>query len=193
MNSKLKIILPTIFVFLTFLIISFQNSLKAEKLPILGQIPDFQLIDSEGKSFGFKQLKEKVWIADFVFTTCGSICPVLTKNMAALHRTFYMVNSVELVSISVNPDQDSPEVLRQYQKKFTTDAKNWRFLTGETNEIKRLVVEGFKLGSVEDPVFHSDRFVLVDSQGRIRGYYDGINSDGLNAIYKDITILLKEK
>lgn len=178
---------------LIFSVVFFQRALKVESLPVYGQVNSFRLLDTQGREFTLKDLKGKVWLTDFIFTTCGGICPVMTKNMAALYRSFLTIDSVEMVSISVNPEHDSPDVLAAFARKYHADTTKWHFLTGERDEIKRLAVESFQVGSVEEPIFHSDRFVLVDRQGRIRGYYDGTQQKSINTLFKDIAALIKER
>ena len=179
--------------FLIFSIFLFQRAIKVEKLLIYGKVNDFRLLDTQGREFTLKNLKGKVWVADFIFTTCGGICPLMTKNMAALHRSFLPIDSVEMVSVSVNPENDSPAVLAGFARKYHANPTKWHFLTGPREEIKQLAVKSFKVGSVEEPIFHSDRFVLVDQEERIRGYYDGTQQKSINALFKDIATLMKEK
>ena len=115
----------------------------------------------------------------------------MTKNMAALHRSFALERNVSFISISVNPDYDTPAILEEYGQRFHADFDRWHFLTGKIEEIKDLAVNGFKLGSVEEPVFHSAYFVLVDGKQQIRGYYDGTNDGEIQKLFKDMALLLK--
>lgn len=162
-----------------------------QPLPVLGQIADFHLVNSDGKMVSLKDLKGRVWVADFIFTTCGGICPTMTANMAQVHRSYVLVDKVRLVSISVNPENDTPEVLKAYAKKFKANTDHWLFLTGPLADIQKLAVASFKLGKVDEPVFHSGYFTLVDGQGRIRGYYDGMDKKKLARLFKDIATLLR--
>ena len=164
-----------------------------QPLPVIGQLTDFRLINSDGKTVSLQDLKGKVWVADFMFTTCGGICPVMGANMAKLHRSYVLVDDVRLVSISVNPDTDTPETLKAYAKKFKANTDRWLFLTGHLADIQKLAVQSFKLGKVDEPVFHSSYFTLVDRQGRIRGYYDGMDKKKLARLFKDIAVVLREK
>lgn len=179
--------------FLIFSVVLFQGAFKVENLPVYGQVNDFRLLDTQGREFRLKDLRGKVWVVDFIFTTCGGICPMMTKNMAALYRSFLPIDSVEMVSISVNPENDTPAVLAAFARKYHADSTKWHFLTGVREEITRLAVESFKVGSLEEPIFHSDRFVLVDRQGRVRGYYDGTQPKSINTLFKNIAALIKEK
>ncbi len=179
--------------FLVFLVIFFRQAVAQPPLPRLGHVADFQLLDTRGKEFGLKDLKGKVWVADFIFTTCGSICPLMTKNMAALQRSYHLVDDAAFVSISVNPEYDSPEILAQFAKQFAADTNQWHFLTGPREAITNLAVKSFKVGSVEEPIFHSAHFVLVDRQGSIRGYYEGTQTSDIEKIFKGIAQLLRER
>ena len=166
---------------------------QGKALPVLGQVLDFRLYDTEGKEFGLTQLKGKVWVADFIFTTCGGICPLMSQNMAAIYRALEPQNDIQFVSISVNPTYDSPDVLKDYAKRYQADTNKWHFLTGSAEAIRDLAANGFKIGSVDEPAFHSGYFVLVDQKSQIRGYYDGTKQERLQKLREDMAILLKEK
>ena len=182
----------TIFLSIAYTVYSFNRETRENKLPVLGQVRDFNLFDEQGESFSLNLLDGQIWIANFFFTTCGDICPVMSKNMAALHRSFALVDGVVMVSITVNPEVDSSDVLKTYAKKYNADTKKWHFLTGARAQIKDLAVNSFKLGSIEEPVFHSPKFALVDRRGLIRGYYDGVQSGEISQLFKDVSLLLKE-
>jgi len=169
----------------------FTQENQQTNLPILGQVYDFQLTDAQGDAFSLNTLKGNIWTANFFFTTCGDICPVMTKNMAALHRSFDLVDTVKHVSITVNPEYDSSKILKTYAQKYNANQSKWHFLTGTREQIKDLAVRSFKLGSVDEPVFHSAKFVLVDRQGLIRGYYDGVQAGEVSQLFQDVSLLLK--
>ncbi len=177
---------------LTLAVFSFIRESKRPPLPILGKVDPFLLTDSKGESFSSDRLHRKVWIASFFFTTCGDICPILSKNMASLSRTFDQVEEIAFVSITVNPEQDSPEVLTRYAGNFKGGKRNWYFLTGTREAITHVVVDGFKLGDIREPVFHSASFALVDSEGKIRGYYDGTKQKEIDRLFRDTVQLAKE-
>ena len=179
--------------FISFTAFSFYKETRKESLPVLGQVRNFHLLDEQGRNFSLGSLQGEIWIANFFFTTCSDICPIMSRNMAALHRTFAMVDGVSLVSITVNPENDSSQVLNEYARKYKADTDKWHFLTGPRTQIKELAVESFKLGSVDEPVFHSAQFALVDRQGMIRGYYDGVQSGEVSQLFKDVSLLLKEQ
>jgi len=194
--SKFRIITIIVFTLvlsITYSMYLFKKETNRPKLPTLGQVSDFQLTDERKEDFSLRNLNGQIWIANFFFTTCGDICPIMSKNMAALHRSFELVNGVTLVSITVNPEFDSSEVLTQYAQKFKANTDKWRFLTGSREQITDLVVNSFKLGAIDEPVFHSAKFALVDRHGLIRGYYDGVQTGEVSQLYQDVTLLLKEK
>lgn len=164
--------------------------------PVQFELPAYSLIDQDGQPFGSEQLEGKVYIASFFFTNCVSICPVLTQKMAMLQQRYDEagVEGIELVSISVDPDADTPEVMREYGERFAR-TERWHMLTGELTTIKQLLVEGFKvavgdkesLGEDLDglnvyDIAHSAKFVIVDQQGRTRGHYD-TDEMGLDEIF----------
>jgi len=113
--------------------------------------------------------------------------------MASLHRSFELVKEISLVSITVNPENDTPQILSDYARKFNANQKKWHFLTGDREKIHQVVIGSFKLGSIEEPVFHSTYLVLVDRFGLIRGYYDGMKQAEVNKLFKDAAALVQEK
>ncbi len=166
-----------------------------ENAPILGSIPDFVLIDQNSKPFGTEQLRGSVWVADFIFTSCPDMCPMLTSAMATIEREIAKdsgVKDIHFVSISVDPDNDTPAVLAEYAEKYAAAGARWAFLTGTREEIWKLSTEGFHLPvdradhAQGGPIFHSNRFVLADRRGRIRGYYNGLDSDARDALLTDL-------
>lgn len=169
----------------------FLRDSTAKPIPVLGQVSSFSLYDAQGSPFGLKDLRGKIWIANFFFTTCLDICPVMSARMASLNRSFQLEKNIHLVSFTVNPEQDSPQVLSEYAKKFNADTKKWHFLTGSREALTQIAVQSFKLGDIKEPIFHSSYFCLVDRQGRIRGYYEGMKKEGINQLFKDASILLK--
>lgn len=162
-------------------------------LPVYGEVAPFRLIDVQGQSFDSARLNNKVWVTAFFFTTCSGICPIMTKNLKSLQDMYRPYSDVEFVSISVNPEQDTPETLAAYAQKYAADTERWHFLTGAREDITRIAVRNFKVGSVDEPVFHSASFVLVDRQGNIRGYYDGTNKGEVRKLSDDLLKLYSRK
>ena len=187
------LIVLAVVLFVTYTVYLFTRQSKRPDLPVLGQVQDFNLFDEKGEEFSLSRLQGDIWIANFFFTTCSDICPVMSKNMAALHRSFALVGDVTQISITVNPEFDSSVVLKKYAQKYQANTSKWHFLTGTRAQITELAVNSFKLGSIEEPVFHSSKFALVDRQGSIRGYYDGVQPGEVSQLFTDITVLLKEQ
>ena len=171
---------------------------KAE-LPVLGTLPAFSLTSEQGIPFGSEDLRGKVWVADFIYTRCPTVCPLLTRKMASLQpHAQQLGGALHLVSFSVDPEYDSPEVLRAYAGKNGADASRWTFLTGGPEAIRATVVEGLKtsLGREGPPedfagIFHGTHFVLIDGEGRIRGYYASGDADALERLRRDMTTLAR--
>ena len=162
-----------------------------------GVVPPFQLINQDGQQFGSAQLQGKIWIADFIYTLCPGPCPMISSRMSELQKPLEKTD-VHLVSVSVDPAKDTPEVLRGYAEKLHAEPGRWDFLTGSKLSIYDLSRNGFKLGISEpedeskEPV-HSTRMVLVDRRGVIRGYYDATAPDAVTKLVADTRHLLREQ
>ena len=194
MKSKLVIFgITGIFLFIASTVFFYKMSVRDFPLPVLGEVRTFELTDEQGRSFSPKNLLNKVWVADFIFTTCGGICPVMSRHMASLHRSYVLEGDVAMVSITVNPDHDTPTILKQYAKKWAAKEGSWYFLTGSAEAIKNVAVNIFKLGNIDEPVFHSEKFILIDRNARIRGYYDGTDEKEIQRLFVDIARVRKEK
>jgi len=188
----------------------------ARDLPVLNDLLDFSFTDQQGRRVSAADLKGHVWIADFIFTRCAGPCPLMTQQMLRLQETFdpnpnmsprpappvaspspvqealdpypYM----RLVSFTVDPEFDTPAILKGYAERFKADHERWYFLTGPRKDIYDLCIKHFKL-AVEDPedpefehlIIHSTKFVLVDAQSRIRGYYDGTDAESVERLIAD--------
>jgi len=165
---------------------------KEEPLPVLGSIPDFVMTNSNNESFGSSDLKDNIWVADFIFTTCAGPCPVMSSEMAVVHQEFIEDEKIKTVSYTVNPDIDTPEVLADYAERYNANTEQWHFLTAPYEDIQSIIVNGFKMGDMEEIVFHSTRFALVDKEMNIRGYYIGTEIEDIEELKKDIRRLKKE-
>jgi protein SCO1/2 len=174
------------------LIIFLQPDEVEEKLPIIAQIPAFDLIDQDGKQFTLNNLKGNVWLADFIFTTCAGPCPIMTERMSTVQYDLLDINKLKFVSFTVNPDYDTPDVLKKYAKRYNADISTWSFVTGKYEKIQELIANGFKMGDEEEIVFHSTRFALVDHKGNLRGYYSGTEPKDHEVLTQDIHSLIKE-
>jgi protein SCO1/2 len=173
------------------------NALRQRSVSAYGTVPSFQLINQNGQPFGSAQLGGKIWIADFVYTTCPGPCPMISNRMSELQKPLEKTD-VHLVSFSVDPEKDTPEVLRGYAERLQAEPGRWDFLTGPTSAIYKLSHDGFKLAvsdgsDAEGLPVHSTRMVLVDRHGQIRGYYDATEADAITNLVADTNHLLREQ
>jgi protein SCO1 len=167
------------------------------KLDSFGQMPQFTLHNQLGKPFSDSELRGRVVIVDFIFTSCPDVCPLLTEQLAALRKRFPADAPVSYVSFSVDPEHDTPERLRTFAQQHGVDVENFWFLTGPITEVKRVVTLGFKQAMEAVPeregqprnVLHGSHFVLVDQRGEIRGFFAN-DSDGHSALHKAVSTLL---
>jgi len=171
-------------------------------LPVLLQIEPFSLVDQHGQAVALSDLRGQVWVADFIFTGCTSACPMLTSRMRSLQDSLARREGelrrklpIRLVSFSVDPEVDTPERLREYAARFGADGQRWLFLTGSLAEINRAVTGSMKIpfekGGADTSAFdvmHGEHFVVVDGQGRIRGYFDA-DSEGMARIENAVQAL----
>ena len=172
-------------------VIFFNRDLYERSLPVFHKVSDFTLVDSENHPFQFKNLRGKVVIADFIFTTCQGVCPMMTKNMKAIYEQFRNKKDIIFLSITVNPEYDTPAILSKYVARLNINPNQWIFLTGPRENIQEIAVNQFKIGSVEQPVFHSAYFVLVDKNGVVRGYYEGSEDAMIQKLVNDTKKLSK--
>ena len=172
-------------------------ALRQRTVSSYGTVPAFQLVNQNGQPFGSAQLTGKIWIADFVYTTCPGPCPMISSRMSELQKPLEKTD-VHLVSFSVDPEKDTPQVLRGYADRLQADPARWDFLTGPKSVIYKLSHDGFKLavsdGTGEQGIpIHSTRMVLVDRHGDIRGYYDATEVDAITKVVADTSHLLREQ
>ncbi len=153
-------------------VLLFAACLRPTPLPILGEVPEFQLVSQDGKTFDSHVLDGHVWVADFFYTTCTGPCPMMSSHMHLIQeQTATEMPDVRLVSFTVDPAHDTPPVLAEYAKHFRQDPARWTFLTGEQAQLNEVALKGFKLNGVDGSMSHSTRFTLLDRHRRIRGYY----------------------
>lgn len=153
------------------------------------QVPDFSLTDQNGNTIGKKDFTGKVWVANFIYTQCGDICPLMTQKLAGIQNS-NKSPKLTFASITVDPEHDTSQVLKDYSKKFGADDNRWRFLTGPKKAIVALSVGGFKLSAGDSPRMHSGRFVLVNPAGDIEGYYNSDDTVDIMKLKNDINNLL---
>ena len=183
----------------------------SRKLPIYGErdndekgdtiyhtVGNFSLKNQEGDIYSHNDLEGKIYVADFFFTTCGSICPIMTTNMVEIQKTFLHNNKVKLLSHSVLPDIDEVPILKNYAKKNGVIDSKWNLVTGDKKEIYRMARKSYlavKLGKPEElyDMVHTENFVLVDTKRRVRGFYDGTKKEEIQRLIEDINWLCNEQ
>jgi protein SCO1/2 len=172
-------------------------------LPVYGTVPAFSLIERNGRTVQLSDLQGMVWVVDFIFTSCPGPCPTMTSEMKRLQSQLEGKNGVRLVSVTVDPETDTPAVLSNYAREFGADPTRWLFLTGSSDAIQALATQGLHLflqdGSTtasspgQGTLIHSTRFVLIDRQARIRGYFDSVDRNTMKEIVRGIDQLLGER
>jgi protein SCO1/2 len=169
-------------------------------------VADIELVNQLGDTVSLDDIKGNIIIADFFFTRCPSICPTLTKNMKGLQDALKMrdfrrridVSYVRFLSFSVDPERDSVDALKAYADRFGVNHDSWWFLTGPKKKIYDFALNELKLGlqdgeGVDSNFIHSQKFVLLDRERVVRGYYDGLDTMSLSRLAEDLTILMLEK
>jgi protein SCO1/2 len=174
---------------------------ESEMDTVFQTIPSFSLTDETGKTFDSNILKDKIYVTSFFFTRCGTICPKITSQLSRVQDTFLGDPEVQFLSISVDPKYDQPEKLATYAKRFDANKGQWHFLTGEKKKIYPLVLKGFHVpladaseydAAIKNPdetFIHSERLVLVDKEGIIRGFYDGTDKKEVDRLLVEIKVL----
>jgi cytochrome oxidase Cu insertion factor (SCO1/SenC/PrrC family) len=168
-----------------------------------GKAPDFSLIERSGRQLTLSDLKGKIWVVNFIYTNCPDTCPIQSAQMKELQAEFMDEKDLRLVSITVDPERDSPMVLTEYANRFGADPERWLFLAGEKEAIHRLAQEGFRLAAAEIPhakrpasgatYTHSPRFALIDRKVQIRGYYTSTDSEAIVRLRRDLRTLLRAR
>jgi protein SCO1 len=193
MNLKYCTLAGVLIVMLLILSACGQNEIKdAKNWPVAG----FSYTDQNGQPFSLDDLKGKVWVADFIFTSCDDVCLPMTANMKKLQDQVKEegIENIQFVSFSVDPAVDSPEVLTEFANQFSVDYENWHFLTGYSQtDIESFAMESFKAivkkPQSGDQVIHGTDIYLVDSEGKIMKYYTGLAEMPMDEIINDIKIL----
>lgn len=155
-------------------------------------LPDFELVDRQGRPFKKTDMVGKVWVVNFIFTTCPMICPALTKKMAGLQKELAADPDVRFLSITVDAETDKPPVLDEYAKKNGGEAESWYWVTGEPQVVDNVVIKGFLMSlqrdSAKKDISHAERFVVVDKTARVKGLFD-TDDAGLAALKKRVAEL----
>ncbi|HEX6896462.1 MAG TPA: SCO family protein [Bryobacteraceae bacterium] len=166
---------------------------RTSALPVFYSVPGFELTAQDGQPFDSRILAGNIWVADFIYTTCPGPCPRMTSQMHEVQNAVEKMPDVKLVSFTVDPKNDTPPVLTQYAHAHGAAPGRWYFLTGEPSELQRMDRDVFKLGDLNAALEHSTRFVLVDRQSRIRGYYDTSEAGSIPKVIEDIQALARER
>ncbi|MFM9988426.1 SCO family protein [Flavobacterium sp.] len=182
------------------------TSTKSDLMTI-GKAPDFSLINQDKLTISNESYKGKVYVVEFFFSTCPSICPIMNRNMKLVQEAFATNTNFGIVSITINPENDTPVVLKKHAETIGAKGINWNFLTGDKTKIFEIANKGFNLfvgqnTKIPGGFEHSGFFALIDKDGNIRCrkdefgnpiiYYDGLEQKGITAIKQDITKLLAE-
>ncbi len=182
-----------------------ESKLSEEDLVVFNEVPDFTFVNQENDTITNRYYKNKVYVVEFFFSTCPSICPIMNTNMLKIQEAFKNRDDFGIASFSIDPEYDTPEILNQYAKAYDANHKHWNFLTGEKAEIMKLSNEGFKLYAAESDEAeggfeHSGLFALIDKDGKIRSrkdefgnpiiYYNGLEEEGVQMLIEDIKKLL---
>lgn len=180
---------------------------KVRDMATIGAVRDFSFIDQNGDTITQDAYKGKVYVVEFFFTTCPSICPIMNQNMLKVQEAFKDNNNIGVASFSINPEYDTPEILKKYAESYGITHPNWHLLTGSRDEIYSLANKGFNLyvgeaPEVEGGFEHSGFFALIDQQGTIRSridingnpiiYYDGLEEESVQELIEDMRTLLKQ-
>ena len=165
---------------------------RAVRLPEYGRVPAFTLTAQDGNNFDSNSIKGKIWLADFIFTSCPGPCPRMTSRMHQVQQAIPDAADVRFVSFTVDPEHDTPKQLSTYAAAFHAPPEQWFFLTGPQQELDHLGFDVFKLNHVDSAFMHSTRFVLIDRRSTIRQYYDTGESKLISRIVADIRRLERE-
>jgi protein SCO1 len=177
------------------------NVIMNGKDTVFHQIPAYDLQDANGKKFDGSAVQSKIYVADFFFSRCGTICPTLSNSMSRVQDIFLNNDDINFVSYTVDPRFDKDAVLVNYAKKYEAKAGKWHFVTGDKKNLYDLAIKGFFLPvsdasvydskvKIEEAFIHSEKLVLVDKKGQIRGYYDGTDKKDVDRLVAEIRILL---
>lgn len=164
---------------------------------IYNTIPDFKFVSQYGDTITSKNFKDKIYVSDFFFTSCPTICPVMKKNMLKVYKEIKGQNDIAILSHTIDPEHDTPAVLKKYATDLGVDGRQWLFVTGKKEDIYKIGQKHYMVVANEDSTavggyIHSGAFLLVDREKRVRGTYDGTKQEGIDKLMKDIAILRKE-
>lgn len=175
-------------------ILAYRGSFRVKSLPVLGQVEPFQLKERSGKEITLDSLKGKVWVANFIFTSCTSQCPLIMMEALKVSKALLFKENFRMVSVTIDPDTDTPKRLTEYADEWKADPFKWLFLTGNFVDVKNLMQKGLNMPAEVEGVdmMHSSKFVLVDHLAQIRGYYDADDGLQMKKLLRDSKELLKK-
>ncbi len=213
----MKLKLPSLFILTLYIASACTNSNRADKLPILGHreavqktingetvtdtvyqtIPNFSFLNQDSVIIDNHKMSNQIYVADFFFTSCPSICPVMKKQMLRVYDAYKNESQLAFLSHTIDAKHDTIPVLKEYQEKLGVDGTKWHFLYGEKDAVYQLARNGYMNIAEDDEkapggIMHSGYFILVDKAGHIRGAYNGTDETEVNNLIDDIKILLKE-
>lgn len=206
--NKTAIFLIVFFIILTtaFVTYSLKYLKKPEALPVMGantghKVQPFKFVNQEGDTITQEDVQGKIYVVEYFFTTCKGICPRMNENMSEVYKAFRGNESVKILSHTVDPKKDTVEAMKAYSLRFEADPEQWMFLTGDKQDLYDVARYSYLISAADSTVtdiqsdfIHTDRFVLVDRDGYIRGrFYKGTDINEVNQLIGDIKTLLKEK
>ncbi len=165
----------------------------SSKLPIYDHVPDFAMTDAAGKPFSAGQMNGSVWVVDFIYTNCPAECPRMSSQMHKVEGQFAGEPDVHFLSISVDPERDTPPVLAAFAHRWGAPNRQWQFVTGSPQTVHLLANSTFHVGDVIDLIEHSTKFAVVDKKRTIRGYYSSFDGESLAQMRQDIEALRKAR
>ena len=155
------------------------------RLQYYGQVPDFELTSQTGRKVTLADLKGKVWVADTIYTTCPGPCPMMSSHMSTVARAVASFANVRIVSFTVDPAHDTPDVLLPYSRRYHAAPDRWFFLTGSQGALNHVSLDGLHLSQVDGTLDHNIEFALVDANTIVRGYYSPFDREQLNRLIAD--------
>jgi protein SCO1/2 len=177
---------------LALLVVHLAN-LSRSRLPVYSTVPEFEFIDQDGQRFDNGHLKGKISIVDFIFTRCKGPCPTMAIEMQKLYHLYSGSDKVQLISISVEPGHDSPEVLMQYALDLGVEDRRWKFLHADSvSQVAELCEKGFMLAADDLPGGHTTKFIVVDHRGQIRSYHDSFDEEHIKRLKQNVRTLARE-
>ena len=157
---------------------------------VIKQVPEFSLVSHEGETFTRDSLLNKISVLDFIFTSCPGPCPIMSNNMSKLYKQYKLHPDLQFLSITVDPEYDSQDVLKIYAEANGVYDKRWKFLRTDMEKVKKLNSDGFLFMSDNLPVGHSVKFVLIDGEGNIRQYYNGTDEASISILRNHLNLFL---